>query len=76
MYGVPGKLLKLLQCIYSEVTSSIRINEYHTRPFTITHGLCQGCVLSPTLFSIFINDLPDKLKGSGKGIVFLRFVIE
>ena len=54
--------------MYSEVTSSIRINEYHTRPFTITRGLRQGCVL--TLFSIFINDLPDKLKGSGKGIVF------
>ena len=68
MYGVPGELLKLLQCMYSEVTSSIRINEYHTRPFTITRGLRQGCVL--TLFSIFINDLPDKLKGSGKGIVF------
>ena len=74
MYGVPGELLKLLQCMYSEVTSSIRINLYHTRPFTITRGLHQGCVLSPTLFNIFINDLPDKLKGSGKGL--WRYVIE
>ena len=36
--------------------------------FGMTCGLCQGYVLSPLLFSLYINSLVEKLKAAGVGV--------
>ena len=54
--------------MYSEVKSSVVLNDRMTEWFDIEIGLRQGCVLSPLLFLIFINDLLKELKASGLGI--------
>ncbi len=36
--------------------------------FQTDYGVCQGDALSPTLFSIYINDLSVDLKGCTNGI--------
>ena len=51
--------------MYSEVKSSVVLNDRMTEWFDIEIGLRQGCVLSPLLFLIFINDLLKELKASG-----------
>ena len=45
--------------MYKEVYYSAKLPEGLTQKISSTVGLKQGCVLSPTLFSLYINDLVD-----------------
>ena len=55
--GVGGKMLNILQSMYKIVKSCVRCPESLTDFFDCPRGVRQGCVLSPTLFSFFINEL-------------------
>ena len=66
--GVGGKLFRSVQALYSSVTSCVRVNSLHTDWFDVKCGLRQGCILSPILFNLYINDLALYLKSLGKGI--------
>jgi hypothetical protein len=46
-------------------TFSVKINNEFSKSFPATSGVPQGGVLSPVLFSIFVNDLPDFIKSEG-----------
>ena len=40
----------------------VKIEEYETIAYNITTSVPQGAVLSATLFSIYINDIPTNIK--------------
>ena len=64
-----GKMLKLLRDMYSNVMVSVKTKQGFTKPFECKLGVRQGCLLSPELFIIFINELERMLKLSEfKGI--------
>ena len=44
------------------------MQDYNTEYFNCPIGVKQGDCLSPTLFSVYINDLSHELKNSGIGV--------
>ncbi|MES9881007.1 MAG: reverse transcriptase family protein [Sedimenticola sp.] len=66
--GIHGKILNAIQSLYDSVTCAVKVNEYTTPFFDVSIGLKQGCKISPTLFSIYVNDLADRLKSLNCGI--------
>ncbi len=57
-----------IKSMYSSSVSSIRINNKLTDWFDCTTGVKQGCNLSPTLFSVFANDLVQEINDLDLGI--------
>ena len=57
-----GKILKLIRKVYSKVTAVVCTQKGLTELFECKLGVRQGCMLSPTLFIIFINELEKCLK--------------
>lgn len=66
--NVDGKMYKSIKNIYASSYASIRINNTLTNWFHCTVGLKQGCNLSPTLFSVFSNDLVAEINDLDLGV--------
>jgi hypothetical protein len=65
--GIKGKLLRVISVMYESVESKVLVAG-GTEWFPINVGVRQGCVLSPFLFSIFIDGLAVELNQAGLGI--------
>ena len=64
--GITGKILKLIQNMYSESNYIIKSNGEYSIPLSSSIGVKQGCNLSPLFFNIFINDIHDIFDDSCK----------
>ena len=53
--GCPQKFLNMVIQLHEDQHGQIRLNNDLSEPFPITNGVKQGCVLAPTLFSIFFS---------------------
>ncbi len=56
--GMNTSYIKLIRHMYEQTSQSLKINNGLSRPFMTSKGVKQGCILSPRLFNLFINDLP------------------
>lgn len=59
-HNTPLYLLELIKDFLTDRTFSVKIGSFETGKYSISCGVPQGAVLSPTLFSVFINDIPAK----------------
>ena len=66
--GVKGKMWRVLRSIYASVESCVMVNGHVTDWFQIRTGVRQGCVLSPLLYALFINDLVKELNALNRGV--------
>ena len=53
-YGYPEKIVRLLENLYQETFSAVRVDGCLTHWFCMPMGVLQGCVLSQILFSILL----------------------
>ena len=61
-YSISPKLVRLLDSMYSNLKARVCSNGELGPLFNVTIGTRQGCNLSPTLFNLYINDIPEILK--------------
>ena len=60
--GISGKILDVIQSLCESVQCTVKVNDLFSLWFPVTHGVKQGCKISPTIFSICINDLVQEIK--------------
>ena len=70
--GAPGVLCRFIGNWLTVRTFRVRLlapsGQYLSSPYTQTRGVPQGGVLSPLLWLLLINGLPDKVRGQMKNI--------
>ena len=66
--GISGNMLESFKTVYADCKASVSMNASYTDFFSITSGVKQGDVISPTLFSIFIYDLVKGIKRLDLGV--------
>ena len=65
--GVPLCFLNLLIYWMSNLSSRCRWHSTQSDPFSVSSGVKQGGILSPNLFTMYVDDLLIHLRGSGIG---------
>ena len=66
--GITGQMYWAISSLYNNPRSRIILNDFETNYFDCPVGVKQGDCLSPTLFSIFINDIAEEIKQSNIGV--------
>ena len=59
--GTSPKVCMILDKIYNNAKSCVLVNSIYSRTFRQIRGLCQGSMLAPKLYVIYINELLNKL---------------
>ena len=53
--GIPDHLTCLLRNLYAGQEATVRTGHGTTDWFQIRKGVCQGCILSPCLFNLYVE---------------------
>ena len=57
--GTPKYLIYILKYMYSKISANVKTENQVTEVFPCKIGTRQGCSLSPSLFNMYLNDLPE-----------------
>ena len=74
LYSINDNLIITVECLYNKVTSAVYHNNNIGEWFWTTIGVCQGCLLSPTFFNIFLERImADALEDHEGTVSILHF---
>ena len=80
--GIPGHLTCLLKNLYAGQEATVRTGHGTTDWFQIGKGVCQGCILSPCSFNLYVeyimrnaglDEAQDGIKTARRNINNLRY---
>ena len=80
--GIPDHLIYLLRNLYADQEATVRTGHGITHWFPIGKGVCQGCILSPSLFNLYaeyimrnagLDEAQAGIKIVGRNINNLRY---
>ena len=64
-FGIGKKVIEIIKSIYNRTECTVKMEEKLTPMFEYLIGVRQGCIFSPLLFSLFINDIEELLRDQG-----------
>ena len=68
-YGCPEKFTTMIEALHTGMMATVNVGGEVSESFRVTNGVKQGCVLAPTLFSIFLSAMLDNaFRDMGDGI--------
>ena len=80
-YNISANLVHTIEQLYNKAASAVQMNGSIGEWFRTTVRVRQGCLLSPTLFNIFLERIMSdaleehdgKVSIGGRNITYLRF---
>lgn len=68
-YGCPEKFTSMIESLHTGMKANVSDRGESSETFDVTNGVKQGCVLAPTLFSIFLSAmLEEAFQGMTDGV--------
>ena len=60
LYGCAAKIVKVIKCFHEGMSGKVSIGGDMSDTFKINHDVKQGCVLAPTLFTLYLAAVLEK----------------
>ena len=73
--GVPEWIVVIVQAMYNDAKSKVRVNGSYSDEFEIKVGVHQGSVLSPLLFNIVLEVLSMNSVQAVLGNLFMMMIL-
>ena len=71
--GCPKKFVTMIRLLHNQMNASVLVDGDSTDKFEVKTGVKQGCVLAPTLFSIFLTAVLELVKQHMPNGVKIRY---
>ena len=68
-YNINASIIRAIENLYDKAQSAVLFNGSTGEWFRTTVGVRQGCLLTPTLFNIFLERIISEALGNQEGIV-------